>query len=85
MNASSQGEINFRQDYNLKNFVGYTLEESNQRRVEKLSFEHYDVSIISQTTLQFSNLFKFRIERLFYLNYLLQRWQGFSFPFKFVQ
>ena len=85
INASNQGEFNYRQDYNLKYFVGSTLEEANQTRDEKLSFKHYDVSIISQTSLLFSNLFIYRIDRLFYLNYLLQRWKGFSFPLKYVE
>ena len=76
----ARGEYDFRQDYTLKYFVGSTLEGTSRRRIELLSYDHYDVSIISQTTSSFTSPFMHRTERLFYFTYMLKRWQGYSFP-----
>ncbi|KAM7454219.1 hypothetical protein BLSTO_05027 [Blastocystis sp. subtype 1] len=63
---AKKGEYDFRQDYTLKYFVGSALEATSRRKIELLSYDHYDISIISQTTK----------ERLFYFNHMLKRWQG---------
>lgn len=73
----ARGEYDFRQDYSLKYFVGSTLEGTSRRRIELLSYDHYDVSIISQTTFHFIHPLISRTERLFYFKYMLKRWQGF--------
>ena len=49
----AKGEYDFRQDYTLKYFIGSTLEGTSRRKIELLSYDHYDISIISQTTFYF--------------------------------
>ena len=50
----AKGEYDFRQDYTLKYFIGSTLEGTSRRKIELLSYDHYDISIISQTTFCFT-------------------------------
>ena len=76
---AKKGEYDFRQDYTLKYFVGSTLEGTSRRKIDLLSYDHYDISIISQTTFYFTHFLTHRTERLFYFNHMLKRWQGFRF------
>ncbi|KAK8816244.1 hypothetical protein WA556_001189 [Blastocystis sp. ATCC 50177/Nand II] len=61
-----EGEYTFKQDHILQYYEGSVHDESNWNRTHIPSFDHYDVSLVSQISA----------DRLFYLRHLLQRWEG---------
>ena len=67
-----KGEYYFIQDYHMKNYIGSV----EMKKSDNVQYQHYDVSIISQTTLDLAQLLTSRTERLFYFSYMLIRWLG---------
>ena len=71
-----EGEYTFKQDQILQYYEGSVHDESNWNRTHIPSFDHYDVSLVSQISLLSCALFTPSADRLFYLRHLLQRWEG---------
>lgn len=71
-----EGEYTFKQDHILQYYEGSVHDESNWNRTRIPSFDHYDVSLVSQISLLSCALFTPSADRLFYLRHLLQRWEG---------
>ena len=71
-----EGEYTFKQDHILQYYEGSVHDESNWNRTHIPSFDHYDVSLVSQISLLSCALFTPSADRLFYLLHLLQRWEG---------
>lgn len=72
------GEFEFEQDYVVKYYEGSSPDTMPRNRSALPSYDHYDVTVISQTSCIPSHTLMTRKERLFFFNHLLQRWKGYS-------
>lgn len=77
--TSPKGEYEFRQDHIMKYYIGSSPDLEQRNREELPQYDHYDVSVISQTTLSHHWVLTNRPERLFFFKHLLSRWRGFAF------
>ena len=76
--TSPKGEYEFRQDHIMKYYIGSSPDLEQRNREELPQYDHYDVSVISQTTLSHHWVVTNRPERLFFFKHLLSRWRGFA-------